>query len=131
MFTMLAQRLKNALGYLAILGIGLGAGYALPIAVQWLKPAYTEGEFAKYYPDANTQVVVYGTPTCPYCAKTRDYLRTQHIAFSDADVTTSAKARAQFDELGGAKVPVILVGKRRINGFNQGAIDAALAKIRH
>jgi mycoredoxin len=122
---MIGKYLRLVLTYGCILGLGLTFGHFAPQFYQSLKPQYVEGDFRSFY-DGSTEVAVYGTPTCPYCAKARAFLRDRHIQFSDFDITNNAKARQSFANLGSQSVPVILVGRRRINGFNAPAITAAL-----
>ncbi len=123
------QKLKTFVSYLFILAAGLGAGYVLAHAPEWLKPNYTEGNYAAYYPNAKTKVVVYGTQSCSYCKKTREFLHAQNVTFLDLDVQHSDKARKDFEQLGGKGVPLVLIGDRQIRGFNQGALEDALKKI--
>ena len=40
------------------------------------------------------------------------------ISFSEYDVETSAKGKADFARMKGQGVPIILVGEKRMNGFN-------------
>lgn len=127
---MLAKTAKNLVIYGAILAGGLAAGRYLPQVAQMVMPKYSQGDFAAYYPDAKTRVVVYGTETCPYCAKARAYLRERQVAFGDFDVAKSDKGKQDFAKLGGKAVPVILIGDRQLVGFNQAAIDAALDKLK-
>jgi glutaredoxin len=127
---MFAKKAKNLAVYAAILGGGLAIGHYLPQAVRMVMPKYSEGNFNAYYPDAKTKVVVYGTETCPYCARTRAYLKERNIAFSDFDVNKSEKGKHDFGELGGKAVPVILIGDRKLVGFDREAIDAALGKLK-
>jgi len=127
---MLAKTAKNLVLYALILAGGLAIGHYVPEAVRMLKPKYSEGNFTAYYPDAKTQVVVYGTSTCPFCAKTRAYLKERNIAFSDFDVDKSDKGRRDFGELGGQSVPVILIGNRKLVGFDPKTIDAALNQLK-
>ncbi len=116
--------------YGLILVGGLAVGRYLPQLAQMVMPKYQQGDFAAYYPDAKTRVVVYGTETCPYCAKARAYLKERQVAFGDFDVAKSEKGKQDFAKLGGKAVPVILIGDRQLVGFNQAAIDAALDKIK-
>jgi mycoredoxin len=127
---MFAKTAKNLVLYALILAGGLAIGHYVPKAVQMLKPKYSEGNFAAYYPDAKTRVAVYGTETCPFCAKTRAYLKERNIAFSDVDVNKSDKGKHDFSQLGGQAVPVILIGNRKLVGFDQKAIDAALDQLK-
>jgi glutaredoxin len=127
---MFAKTARNLLVYGLILAAGLAAGRYVPQVVRMVMPKYSEGNFAAYYPDAKTRVVVYGTETCPYCAKARAYLKTRQVAFADFDVAKSDKGKQDFAKLGGKAVPVILIGDRQLVGFDQGAIDAALDKLK-
>jgi len=127
---MLSKAVKAIVVYGLILACGLGAGYALPKVTRWLTPNYSEGNFAAYYPNPATRVVVYGTATCPYCAKARAYLSERKVPFGDFDVAQSDKGRHDFAELGTKNVPVILIGNRKLVGFDKNAIDAALDKLR-
>lgn len=127
---MFAKTAKNLVIYGVILAGGLAAGRYLPQVAQMVMPKYSQGDFAAYYPDAKTRVVVYGTETCPYCAKARAYLKERQVAFGDFDVAKSDKGKQDFAKLGGKAVPVILIGDRQLVGFNQAAIDAALDKLK-
>jgi mycoredoxin len=127
---MFAKTARNLLIYSLILAAGLAAGRYVPQVVRMVMPKYSEGNFAAYYPDARTRVVVYGTETCPYCAKARAYLKSRQVAFADFDVAKSDKGKQDFAKLGGKAVPVILIGDRQLVGFDQGAIDAALDKLK-
>ncbi len=120
------KHVKTVLTYLLILVAGLGTGLVVANAPKWFKKPYVEGNYAQYYPDAQTKVVMYGTQSCPYCGKARELLRAKNVRFADLDVQHSPKAQKEFEQLGGTGVPVILIGNRRIQGFNQDAIEEAL-----
>lgn len=124
---MIAKHLKTILVYGLIMGGGLGIGYGMPLIVKMMKPTYTEGDYSAFYPNAATQVVLYGTATCSHCIKARAYLREQKITFADIDIS-SGDGRKDFEKLGGSAVPVLLIGKRRLTGFDKGAVEQALAK---
>jgi len=126
-----AKRIKTFLSYVLILATGLGVGISAPHAVNALKPGYTTGDYRAYYPDKATNVVLYGTATCPYCIQARAYLRERKIAFIDHDLSSSDQGRREFSQLGKGVVPVILVGERLLTGFNQGRLEAALVKAGH
>lgn len=118
--------IRTFLVYGAILALGLAVGWAAPRLYQALKPAYTAGDYTAFYKDRATNVVVFGTPTCPYCEKTRAYLRAHQIQFVDLDITSDPKAKSDFAQLGTRSVPVILVGGRRVDGFLPAAVGDAL-----
>lgn len=120
------KHLKTVFSYLLIIAAGVAIGTLAPRVPQWLKGDYTEGNYAAYFPNPSTKVVMYGTSTCPYCAKARDYLRERGIAFADYDVQKSPAAREAFSKLDGKGVPLILIGNRRIDGFMPPVYDEAL-----
>ena len=64
------------------------------------------------------KVVMYGTSWCTYCRKAKAYFHKNNIRYVEYDIEASAKARREYDKLGGRGVPVILVGDKRMNGFS-------------
>jgi len=75
------------------------------------------------------KVKVYTTPTCPWCKKTKEFLKEKNIAFQNFDVSSNEKAREEmFEKSGQSGVPVIEIGDKIIVGFNPEAIEKALKK---
>lgn len=72
-------------------------------------------------------VVLYTTPSCGYCKKTKNYLRERKVKFTEHDV---AKNQKKADEMvkksGQMGVPVLDVNGKIIVGFNQPEIEKAL-----
>ncbi len=126
---MWTKKVKEIAVFAAILALGLACGYVAVRAPAWFKRPYTEGNFAAYYPDTATKVLVYGTSTCPYCEKTRALLKTSQVAFADFNIDKADKAKKDFVELKGEGVPLIIIGNRRIEGFDPKAIEAALVNV--
>jgi mycoredoxin len=120
------KRLRTALLYLCIIAVGVAIGYAAPRFEQWLKPAYVEGNYADFFPNKQIQVVVYGSATCTFCAKTRDYFQQNRIAFSDVDVANTDMSKEKLAQIGIESVPVVLIGNRKIRGFHPDQFEAAL-----
>ena len=63
-------------------------------------------------------VVMYSAVWCGVCKRARQYFKTNKISFSEYDVETSAKGKADFARFNGRGVPVIFIGKKRMNGFD-------------
>ena len=63
-------------------------------------------------------VVLYSTVWCKYCKKARRYFQDNKIAYTEYDVEQSEKGKQDYKRLGAKGVPVILIGKRRMNGFS-------------
>ncbi len=73
------------------------------------------------------RVLVFTTPTCPWCSRAKSYLRTRGVAFREIDISRDASAaRDLVRRTGQMGVPVIEIDGRPIVGFDQGRIDALL-----
>jgi glutaredoxin len=73
-------------------------------------------------------VTLYSAPWCGYCAKARDYLSAQGIAYREIDIASPA-GKAAFAEVGGTGngVPLLIAGERRILGFSTRTYDTVFA----
>jgi glutaredoxin len=72
---------------------------------------------AKKY-SGRKKVVMYSAAWCGICTKAKKYFRKNKIAYKEYDIDTSKKGRRDFKKLNASGVPVILVGKKRLDGFN-------------
>ncbi len=73
------------------------------------------------------RVIVFSTPTCPWCSRAKGYLRSRGVPFRDVDVSRDpAAARDLVRRTGQMGVPVVEIDGRPIVGFDQARIDAAL-----
>lgn len=74
-------------------------------------------------------VVVYSTPSCPYCTMAKNYLKQKGIAFTEYDVSRNpAKAEEMTRKSGQMGVPVVDVNGRVLVGFRPTDIEAALRR---
>ena len=72
-------------------------------------------------------VKVYSTPTCPYCIRTKQFLKENNIEFEDIDVSTNQQAAEEMvDKSGQMSVPVLDIDGEIITGFDQGKIRQSL-----
>ena len=73
------------------------------------------------------EVKVFSTPSCPWCHRAKDYFKSKKVKYTDYDVSVDEKARNEMiDKSGQMGVPVIMIGKKIIVGFDQDAIDEEL-----
>jgi len=86
--------------------------------------AVVEGDDAA----AGNEVVMYTTSWCSTCRRAREYLTKKAIPFSEWDIESNPYARAEYSILKGRGVPLILVGKQRMNGFSAPKLDKMLVK---
>ncbi len=73
------------------------------------------------------KVVVYSTHTCPWCAKTKEFLKANKVSFSNKFVDSSkANAKEMIKKSGQQSVPVTVVGDKVIVGFSENKLRKAL-----
>ena len=73
------------------------------------------------------RVLVFTTPTCPWCQRAKGYLRSQGVAFKEIDVSRDQKAADDLvRRTGRIGVPVIEIDGRPVVGFDQARIDRLL-----
>jgi len=68
-------------------------------------------------------VIMYSTSWCGYCKKARKHFERNNIPYKEHDIEKSKKAAKEYKRLNGRGVPVILIGKRRMNGFSASTFD--------
>ena len=73
------------------------------------------------------QVKVYSTSTCPWCYKTKDFLKSNNITFEDIDVASDKNAREEMvKKTGQLGVPVIDVDGDISVGFDENWVKQTL-----
>jgi len=78
---------------------------------------------------AEKKILIYSTPTCPYCKRAKEYLTGKGIPYEDINVAQDRdKAKEMIEKSGQMGVPVNTVDDEIIVGFNQGKLDELLAK---
>jgi glutaredoxin-like YruB-family protein len=72
-------------------------------------------------------VRVYVTDTCPWCTRVKSYLRQNHVAFREVNVShNESAAREMVRRSGQQGVPQVDIDGRMIVGFDKGRIDSLL-----
>lgn len=73
------------------------------------------------------EVIVYSTPTCPWCQVAKRYLESKGIAYRDVDVSSDYQAALEMVRKTGQQgVPVIEIDGEFVIGFDRARIDALL-----
>jgi glutaredoxin 3 len=76
-----------------------------------------------------SKIIVYSTPSCPYCHLVKDYLNEKGVEFEEKDVSVDrVAAREMIEKSGQMGVPQIIINDKVIVGFNRDAIDEELSK---
>jgi glutaredoxin-like YruB-family protein len=72
-------------------------------------------------------VKVYGTETCPYCLRLKEYLKQHNVVFENIDVGENTAGREEMmTKSGQMGVPVLDIEGKIIVGFDRTAVAAAL-----
>ncbi len=72
-------------------------------------------------------VIVFTTPSCPWCIRVKNYLRQNNIKFREINVASNQLALKDMIRKSGQQgVPQLWIDGRPIVGFNKPAIDKAL-----
>ena len=78
---------------------------------------------------ADKKVVIYSTPTWPYCKRAKEYLSQKGIPYTEYNVAVDReKAKEMIQKSKQMGVPVIIVDDEIIVGFNQAKLDELIAK---
>ena len=76
---------------------------------------------------AKPKIIVYSTPTCPYCHAAKEFLKENKIEFKDIDVSKDQSAAQEMIEKSGQMgVPVLDINGTIIVGYDKEAIKKAL-----
>ena len=74
-------------------------------------------------------VTIYTTPSCGYCRVAKDWFRTNHVPYTEYDVSADQRrAEEMVRKSGQMGVPVFDVNGKVIVGFNRPAIESALKR---
>lgn len=74
------------------------------------------------------RVIVFSTPTCAWCRRTKQYLRENRISFKEVDVSRDRHAAMDImRRTGQTGVPVVLIDNRPVVGFNKPLINRLLS----
>ena len=77
--------------------------------------------------DKSGKVKVYTTSTCPWCVKTKEFLKANNVKYREINVSADEKARNQmFEKSGQFGVPVTEISGTIIVGYDKEAIKKAL-----
>lgn len=72
-------------------------------------------------------VVLYTTPTCIYCKKTKEFLTAHNVQYAEFDVAfDEAKRNEMVERTGQMGVPVIIIDKEITIGFDRPRIASLL-----
>ncbi len=74
-------------------------------------------------------ITMFSTSWCPHCKRAKSYFAQKGVSYREVDIEASDSGRREFEGYGGGGVPLIIVGERRMRGFDAGAMDRILAAV--
>ena len=75
---------------------------------------------------SNPDVIMLGAWWCTYCYQTKRYFQENNIHYCEYDMENTLEGKRLYEKHGGGAVPILLIGKYRLSGFNEQQIEAAL-----
>jgi glutaredoxin 3 len=73
------------------------------------------------------EVTVYTTPACPWCSKTKTYLKDKGVTFAEKNVADDFQAAQEMIDLTGQRsVPVIKKGGQYVVGFDPEKLESII-----
>jgi len=77
-----------------------------------------------------SKIIVYSTPTCPWCHTLKDFLKEKNIEFEEIDISKDQeKSKEMIDKSGQMGVPQIEINGKMIVGFDKEAIEKELENV--
>jgi len=73
------------------------------------------------------RIIIFTTPSCPWCRKTKQYMRDRGFSFKEVNVLQYRPAIKDVQRMTGQTgVPVVVINNHPIVGFNKSKIDRLL-----
>lgn len=75
------------------------------------------------------QIMVYTTPTCPWCMKVKDYLKTKGVGYNELNVAADYQAAKKMVETTGQRgVPVTMKGEQFVVGYDLDGLNELIGQ---
>jgi glutaredoxin len=72
------------------------------------------------------RIRLFSTPACGHCRQLKAHLQRLQISFQELDISRNRRAQNDFQRLGARGVPVLLVGERRMDGYDPRRLERLL-----
>lgn len=72
------------------------------------------------------EIIMLGAWWCPYCYKARNYIQNNNISYCEYDIETSEKGEQLYEQTGATAIPVLIIGRKLLQGFNENSVEKAL-----
>lgn len=102
---------------LIILSVSIGLGFGASAFFKKLSKSNPHEEISDFNLGVEGKVVMYSTSWCPVCKRARTYFKTNNISYIEYDIETTNKGKEDYKKMEGRGVPIFIIGKTKINGF--------------
>ena len=93
-------------------------------------PTGTENAPKKVIGSTAVNVTLYSIPKCDPCDDIREFLQKRNISVTEKNVDNNVELQDELTKLTGTlKVPMTIVGEKKISGYNRTELKAALAAV--
>ena len=75
------------------------------------------------------RITLYSSRNCRYCRQARQYLRDSGLRFQELDVQQNLRAQRMLEKMGARSVPVIMIGDKRVDGFDRERLERLLKQM--
>jgi glutaredoxin 3 len=72
------------------------------------------------------KVKIYSTPTCPHCIEAKAFFKANKVSYEDKSVIDPKNVAEAVNISGQMAVPVIVIGKEVVVGFDEAKIKKLL-----
>ena len=80
----------------------------------------------------NKKAVLFSSSSCPWCSRAKNYLRQNGVRVKEIKVDKDPDAAKDVVRMTGQmSVPVLLIGRTKVIGFDKGKIDLLLGLNKH
>ena len=115
------RRLSGLIFMLAVVFVLIVFNYSPPV-----ERVHCNAEIINSKPE----VIMLGTWWCQYCYQARRYFTENNISYCEYDIERSAEGEKLFDDVNGKAIPVLLIDKYVISGFDEARLEDLLHKVR-
>ena len=75
---------------------------------------------------SNPDIIMLGAWWCTYCRQAKAYFQNSNIHYCEYDMEHTATGKQLYEKHGGG-LPVLLIGKYQLNGFDKQQVEKALS----
>lgn len=72
------------------------------------------------------RITLYSSPNCGHCRQIKAHLLRLKIPFQDFDISRNNRAQNEFQRLGARGVPLLLIGEKRLDGYEPHRLEKLL-----